>query len=48
MSCNIEDTAYYDEEKQTFVTEDTGWMVYIGSSSAREDLHEVEIKMVTQ
>ncbi len=48
LSCNIEDTAYYDEEKQTFVTEDTGWMVYIGSSSAREDLYEVEIKMVTQ
>lgn len=43
LFCDIDDMAYYDEEKNTFITEVTGWQVYIGNSSAKEDLYEIRL-----
>lgn len=44
LFCDMDDMAYYDEEKNTFITEAVGWQVYIGNSSAREDLHEIKLE----
>lgn len=43
LSCTLQDMAYYDEEKGIFVTEDIRYEVYLGTSSAREDLIRREI-----
>lgn len=43
LSCSIEDMAYYDEKKEMFVTEDIPYEVYVGTSSAREDLVKMEV-----
>lgn len=48
LYCNADDMAYYDEDTNTFITEDAGWLVYIGNSSARKDLYEVEIERTSE
>lgn len=42
---DVDDMAYYNEEENTFVTENTGWQIYIGNSSAIEDLWEIKISI---
>lgn len=39
-----EDMAYFDEEKNTFVTEDITYIAYVGNSSAAESLQSVKFE----
>lgn len=43
LSCPVEDLAYYDEETGSFVCESGEYEVYVGTSSAQEDLELIKI-----
>lgn len=38
LTCRLEDMAFYDEKKSKFVTEDTEYDIYVGTSSSISDL----------
>ena len=42
LSCSLEDLAFYDEKKEKFIMENIVYDVYVGTSSAAEDLIKVE------
>ena len=43
LCCPLEDLAWYDEERGAFVKEPGPYEVYVGTSSARQDLVRLEL-----
>ena len=42
LSVSKKDMAYFDEDKDAFVTEDIQYIAYVGNCSAKEALQKVE------
>lgn len=43
LGCSLRDLAWYDEQRETFVEEPGPYEVYVGTSSALQDLVRLDL-----